>query len=171
MKLRDYQQRASDAIAEAFASSSTTLCVMPTGTGKTILFAHVIDRMIDRGRAMILAHRAELIYQAVARIKDAIGLHADIDMADMRADAAGWFKAPVIVSTIQTQIAGFDGYKRCQRFDPMDFELLVIDEAHHAPAKSYRRVIEHYQTNPNLKVLGVTATPDRHDEKALGQVF
>lgn len=171
MKLRDFQRQAADAICEAFETVQSTLCVMPTGTGKTILFANVIERICDRGRAMILAHRAELIYQAVARIKDAVGLHADIEMAEMRADVAGWFRAPVVVSTIQTQIAGFDGYQRCQRFDPNEFDLLVVDEAHHAPAKSYRKVIDHYKANPNLKVLGVTATPDRHDEAALGQVF
>ncbi len=171
MKLRDYQHRASDAICTAFETVQSTLCVMPTGTGKTILFAKIIERMCDRGRAMILAHRAELIYQAVARIKDAVGLHADIEMAEMRADDAGWFRSPVVVSTIQTQIAGFNGSRRCERFDAMEFDLLVVDEAHHAPAKSYRRVIEHYTANPNLKVLGVTATPDRHDERALGQVF
>ena len=56
------------------------------------------------------------------------------------------------------------------RFDPNDFSLLVVDEAHHATSDTYRAVIEHYQQNPDLKVLGVTATPNRHDEESLGQM-
>ncbi len=57
------------------------------------------------------------------------------------------------------------------KFEPSQFGLLIIDEAHHATSPSYRRVIDYYRTNPALKVLGVTATPDRADEEALGQVF
>ena len=57
------------------------------------------------------------------------------------------------------------------KFDPADFGLVVIDEAHHATAGTYRRCIDWYRQNPNCKVLGVTATPDRADEAALGQVF
>jgi superfamily II DNA or RNA helicase len=58
-----------------------------------------------------------------------------------------------------------------QKFDPNEFSLLIIDEAHHSAAKSYRKVIDYYRRNKNLKVLGATATPDRADEKALGQIF
>jgi superfamily II DNA or RNA helicase len=57
------------------------------------------------------------------------------------------------------------------KFDPMEFGLLIIDEAHHSTADSYKRVIEWYMRNPEMKLLGVTATPDRTDEEALGQVF
>ena len=57
------------------------------------------------------------------------------------------------------------------RFSPHDFGLLVIDEGHHSTAASYRKVIEHFSQNPDLKILGVTATPDRADEEALGQIF
>jgi superfamily II DNA or RNA helicase len=77
----------------------------------------------------------------------------------------------VIVSTIQTQCSGGDGGGRMSKFDPQRFGVLIIDEAHHATSPSYRRVIDYYRTNSALKVLGVTATPDRADEEALGQVF
>jgi superfamily II DNA or RNA helicase len=80
-------------------------------------------------------------------------------------------KARVVVSSIQTQCAGRNGDTRMKRFDPREFALLVVDEAHHATAPTYRRVLEHYGQNPDLKILGCTATPDRHDEEALGQVF
>ena len=57
------------------------------------------------------------------------------------------------------------------KFDPMDFWVLIIDEAHHATSPSYRKVINYYRTNPKLKIIGFTATPDRSDEEALGQIF
>lgn len=78
---------------------------------------------------------------------------------------------PVIVSTVQTQTVGGDGKGRMSKFDPFDFGLLVCDECHRFVAPSCRRIIDYYKTNPNLKILGVTATPDRADEQALGQIF
>jgi superfamily II DNA or RNA helicase len=77
----------------------------------------------------------------------------------------------VVVSTVQTHTAGGDGGGRMTKFDPADFGVVIIDEAHHATAASYRRCIEWYRRNPELRVLGVTATPDRADEEALGQVY
>ena len=58
-----------------------------------------------------------------------------------------------------------------QRFDPEEFGLIIIDEAHHATADSYRRILSYYGRNPALRILGVTATPDRADEQAMGKVF
>jgi superfamily II DNA or RNA helicase len=92
-------------------------------------------------------------------------------MGDYRADGGLFGAARVVVSTIQTQCSGGDGGGRMAKFDPQRFGLLIIDEAHHATSPTYRRVIDYYRTNPALKVLGVTATPDRADEEALGQVF
>jgi superfamily II DNA or RNA helicase len=74
----------------------------------------------------------------------------------------------VVVATVQTLNAGNKGDGRVAHFDPDEFGLLVIDEAHHSTAKSYRDVIEYFRKNKSLKVLGVTATPDRSDEEALG---
>ncbi|MBM4020213.1 MAG: helicase, partial [Planctomycetes bacterium] len=139
-------------------------------TGKTVTFAHVINRM-PMGRTLVLAHREELIFQAADKIEAVTGAKPDIEMAEMRADHAMFGKARVVVSSIQTQCAGRNGDSRMKRFDPREFALLVVDEAHHATAPTYRRVLEHYGQNPDLKILGVTATPDRHDEEALGQVF
>jgi len=86
---------------------------------------------------------------------------------------AGFFgnMPPYVVSTVQTQCSGGDGGGRMTKFLPGEFGLVVIDEAHHATAGTYRRVIDYYRQNPECKILGVTATPDRADEEALGQVF
>jgi superfamily II DNA or RNA helicase len=92
-------------------------------------------------------------------------------MGEYRAEGSLFGQARVVVSTIQTQCSGGDGGGRMSKFDPQRFGVLIIDEAHHATSPSYRRVIDYYRTNPALKVLGVTATPDRADEEALGQVF
>lgn len=170
MKLRSYQAAAVDGIFEAWRTSRSTLLVQPTGTGKTVTFAHVIHRM-PMGRTLVLAHREELIFQAADKIEAVTGAKPDIEMAEMRADHAMFDRARVVVSSIQTQCAGRNGDARMHRFDPQEFSLLVVDEAHHATAPTYRRVLEHYGQNQDLRILGVTATPDRHDEEALGQVF
>ena len=170
MVLRPYQSAASDAIFTEWQERDSTLVVMPTGGGKTVLFADVIRRVFPR-RALVLAHREELIFQARDKIQRVTGLRADVEMGDYRAEGGLFGAARVVVSTIQTQRSGGDGGGRMAKFDPQRFGVLIIDEAHHATSPSYRRVIDYYRTNPALKVLGVTATPDRADEEALGQVF
>lgn len=170
MQLRDYQQHTVDAVYAQWRERSSTLVVLPTGCGKTVVFSHVIDQG-PPGRALVLAHREELITQAADKINRVTGHAPEIEMADMWADKSMFQRARVIVSSIQTQIAGQSGAGRMTRFDPNDFSMVIVDEAHHATAASYRRVLAHYRQNPNLKVLGVTATPDRSDEEALGQIF
>lgn len=173
MKPRQYQTDCSDAIFRDWAMVDSTLVVMPTGLGKTIVFAGVIQCLFPR-RVMVIAHREELIFQARDKIKAVTGLDAEIEMGDYRANLDnGLFgtRVKVIISTIQTLTAGGDGSGRMTRFDPAMFGALIIDEAHHATAATYRRVINWFRKNPRLKILGVTATPDRTDEEALGQIF
>lgn len=167
--LRDYQQLTSDKIFEAWQKYWCVLAVLATGLGKTIIATDVIRRM-HPGRTMFLAHTEELIFQAHSKIRTATGLGCEIEMADLRAATSLFCREDVIVSTIQTQIAGKTS-KRMDRFNPNDFALLIIDECHRAPAASYKQVIAHYRKNPNLKVLGITATPKRTDALAMGQIF
>ncbi|MDD2707541.1 MAG: DEAD/DEAH box helicase [Verrucomicrobiae bacterium] len=168
MRLRDYQVATVDAIFKEWEENQSTLAVLPTGCGKTQIFCEVIRRVQPR-RALVIAHREELIFQAAKRI-ESIGVGAEIEMADQRASVNLWTRAPAVVSTVQTQCAGGNG-GRMTLFKPEDFGVLIIDEGHHATASSYRRVMAYYGQNPELKILGVTATPDRADEEALGQVF
>ena len=170
MRLRPYQAEAIARIDEAFASHESALVVLPTGCGKTVVFATAIDRLGGRGRALVIAHREELIAQAAQKIHAVTGVSPQIEMAAHWAtpEWLDWDHAPtrVIVSSVQTLSTG-----RMKRF-ASGFDLLVIDEAHHAPAESYRRIIQHFRAiNPEMRVLGVTATPDRADELALGSVF
>lgn len=172
MKMRPYQTAACDGIFDVFTRKRSALAVLPTGLGKTVLFAEVIRKMAEQGkRAMVLAHREELITQAADKIGRVTGLECQIEMGDYRVQTMFGVLPPVVVSTVQTQCAGGDGCGRMSKFDPMDFDLVVIDEAHHAISSTYRRCVDWYFQNPNCKLLGVTATPDRSDEAALGQVF
>ena len=172
MKLRDYQEAATTGVFNAWNECTSALAVLPTGLGKTVLFAEIIRRMHERGcRAMVLAHREELITQAADKIRRVTGLEAQIEMGEYHVTPYFGKMPPVVVSTVQTHCAGGDGGGRMSKFDPQDFGLVVIDEAHHATARTYRRCIDWYRQNPDCKILGVTATPDRADEAALGQVF
>lgn len=173
MIARKYQSDCCDGISNEWKEAASAMIVVPTGCGKTIIIALMCKRKFPY-RTMILAHRQELIWQAADKIKRVTGFHCEIEMGEYKSSLdTGLFgsKAQVVISTIQTHTSGGDGGGRMGKFDPMQFGLLVIDEAHHATSPSYRKVIDYYRTNPNLKVLGVTATPDRADEEALGQVF
>jgi len=164
MGLRDYQQECHDSIIEKWRTHASTLAVLATGLGKTHIFAHVIKSQQPR-RALVLAHRAELIYQACDKIEKATGLATEIEMADRMASTNLFHRTPVVVATVQTM------KDRLHKFKPEEFGLVVIDETHHATSPIYRKIIAHFRQNPALKILGVTATPDRADEEALGQVF
>lgn len=168
IELRDYQQTAVDAVLREWESVSSTLGVAATGTGKTTIFTEIISRLQPK-RAMVIAHREELIFQARERIETQGGLDVEIEMAEQMASTNLFHRTPVVVATVQTLVSGVKR-RRMERFDPNDFGLLVIDEFHHATAPSYRAVIDHFKQNPDLKILGVTATPDRADEEALGQI-
>ena len=171
MRLRSYQSAAIEAIKNEWLDHTSTMVVMATGLGKTVTFAHLIKDM-DLPRVLVVAHREELIMQAQQKIQQITGFRCDIEMADRRAELHCMIDPPrVIISTIQTQTAGGDGRGRMTRFNPDDFDMLIIDENHHAVASTYKRMIAYYSQNPKLKILGVTATPDRADESALGQVF
>lgn len=170
MKLRPYQAEAVDRVfAEWERGTRSTLTVMPTGTGKTVLFSAIIDRAranrtLWPGQWMVVVHREELAHQASEKLEN-IGLVVQIEMADMRAETNVLRRPDVVVASIQTLI------RRGLRFKPHEFAGLVIDEAHHYTSPSWRAYIEHLKQNEDLKILGVTATPKRADEHALRAVF
>ena len=121
---------------------------------------------------MVIAHRDELIQQAAEKMEAITGYKPDIEKADSFAPTKSMFDpSPIVVASVQTLISGRGDFRRMHRFDPDNFDLLIVDECHHAIAASYRNVLNHFKQNPNHKLLGVTATPDRTDEQALGQVF
>lgn len=156
--LRPYQTAAISAVEREYErGTQRTLLVLPTGCGKTVVFAELARRAVARGRrVLVLAHRAELLEQAQSKLAD-VGVWAAIEKAERRAGFA-----PVVVASVQTLQR-----KRLAELDPKAFDV-VVDEAHHAPAASYRAILEHFA---GARVLGVTATPARADGKALGELF
>lgn len=164
---RDYQTKGEDAIMQVFREFQSALLVLATGLGKTICFARIIQ-MFQPRRALVLADTDELIQQAVNKIQSVTGLSVEIEKADLYANTHQFTRAPVVVSSIQTQCSGPKDRRRYMRFNPNDFGLLVCDEAHLCAAPTWRETIAYYTArNPDLKLLGVTATPDRADKKLL----
>jgi superfamily II DNA or RNA helicase len=172
MKPRAYQAEAIDAILNRFSTDQRTLAVVPTGGGKTIIAAHVAHKFLPSGRVMVIAHRDELIKQAVDKFQTVTGEIPAIEKADQYSDEENMHgPPPIVVSSVQTLNSGNDERRRMHRFDWTKFAFLWVDEGHHAIADTYRRVIDHATSaNPNLKVLLVTATADRADGEKLGQV-
>lgn len=162
-ELRPYQQKARDSIhAEWEAGRSRTLLVLPTGTGKTIVFASVAADQVRAGdRVLILAHRGELLEQAADKLQRSTGLVSAVEKAESTC-LDSWFR--VVVGSVQT----LQRTARLERFPQDYFGTIIIDEAHHAITDGYRRILDYFS---GARVLGVTATPDRGDMRNLGEVF
>jgi superfamily II DNA or RNA helicase len=157
--LRPYQRAAVEGSrARYVAGDRSTLVVMPTGTGKTVVFAEIARRVVERQRrALVLAHRGELLTQAIAKLH-AAGVEAALEQGPARAR-----DAPVVAASVPTMKG-----PRLESWARDAFGLVIVDEAHHAVADSYGAILAHFD---KARVLGVTATPDRADGKGLGRVF
>ena len=156
-ELRNYQEQGVADIRARFTDGARrVLYQAPTGSGKTVLFGFITQNAAARGnRVVILGHRQEIVDQIDTALTDLAVPHGII--------AAGYPEipdAPVQVASVATLVRRLD---RLQNLD-----LLVVDEAHHAVAGMWRKIIA---TVPDAKVLGVTATPERLDGKGLGDIF
>lgn len=166
MKPRLYQHEAIGAIEAALQAHRTTLLVMATGLGKTVVFSTWVAQRL--GRSLVIAHREELIDQAADKLRHFVGgENVAVEMGERYSPEDSLVKPRVVVASIQT----LANPRRLARFRPEDFGQGVIDEAHHALAVSYGTAMEHFAANPEFRWLGVTATPKRGDELALGQRF
>lgn len=163
MELRPYQQQAKDAIFSEWENGiKKTLLVLPTGCGKTIVFAKVAEECVKGGsRVLILAHRGELLDQAADKIGKSTGLGCATEKAEQTC-LGSWFR--IVVGSVQSMMRE----KRLNQFPNDYFNTIIIDEAHHCISDSYQKVLRHF---PDAEVLGVTATPDRGDMQNLGTVF
>ena len=163
MELRPYQQEAREAVERDWADRFLrTLLVLPTGCGKTIVFSKIVEDMVRSGRrCLILAHRGELLDQAADKLLQATGLRCSVEKAEETC-LDSWYR--VTVGSIQSLMRE----KRLGQFPADYFNVIVVDEAHHALSDGYQRVLTYFE---EARVLGVTATPDRGDMRNLGQYF
>lgn len=164
MILRDRQKIFVEKCVAALHERGNTLGVAPTGAGKTIMLAAVAGRLLDSNgsKACVLAHRDEITAQNVDKFR-----RVNPGMPVSVVDAAGkdW-TGKAVFSMVQT----LTRERNLGAMPPL--ELLIIDEAHHARAESYRRIIEAAKArNPNILIYGVTATPNRGDGKGLRCIF
>lgn len=163
MSLRPYQSEAVKKIeGEWNKGVKKTLLVLPTGTGKTIVFCAIAkDAVMDGRRVLILAHRGELLDQASDKLQKSTGLKCAVEKAESTC-VGSWYR--VTVGSVQTLMRE----SRLKKFPPDYFGTIIIDEAHHSISDSYQNILNYFA---DARVLGVTATPDRGDMRNLGQVF
>jgi superfamily II DNA or RNA helicase len=167
VSLRDYQDAAVDHVAHAIGTDGKrrVVVVLPTGSGKTVVFGALAHAWLSdsMGRVLVLAHRDELIQQAAAKLSLWLPRHL-IGIVKAQRDETD---APVVVASVQT----LKNEKRLARVG--QFGLIVIDEAHHASAASYRTILRElgaFRADGPV-VVGVTATPKRADGVRLDDVF
>ncbi|MHC5755306.1 MAG: DEAD/DEAH box helicase [Nostoc sp.] len=159
-ELRDYQHQWIKDIWNSWENGNRrVLAQLPTAAGKTVCFAHISHKFFDQGKqVLVIAHRIELISQAAEKLSEIIG------------EPVGIIKAGVLANPERRiQVASVQTLSRREVLElPINIGLLILDEAHHATALSYRRLIEHYE---NAQILGVTATPQRIDGQGFVDLF
>ena len=170
---RPHQTAAKKAVIEDFDAGYRKLIVsMATGTGKTFFFSDLYHDIQSRlpGKMLVLAHTEELVDQNIAALRL---VHPDkkIDkeMAGAKADPA---TADIIVASVAT--LGRKGTSRLAKYDWSQWDKVIVDEAHHTPALSYRNVLDAAGVmvpNSDKLLLGVTATTQRSDGKALADYY
>jgi DNA repair protein RadD len=160
--LRPYQREVIARVeAEIAAGRRRILLVAATGSGKTVIAAAIIAEAAKAGRrVLVIAHRREIVSQTASKLY-AAGVDAGIIQAGFPPRPG----QPMQVASIQTLHA------RAIRSSAMDMppaDILVIDEAHHARARTYMATINAY---PGAIAIGLTATPCRRDGLGLGNIF
>ncbi len=170
VELRPYQQESIDAVRAGWRRGiRRPLIQLPTGTGKTVVFSTIISAALAKGRrALVLAHRDELLSQAADKlisVDDSLTL--SVGFVQGKRDDVG---AQIVIASVQT-------LARQRRLDRLtaagDFDIIIVDEAHHAAAASYQRVMTGlgcFREDGPLTI-GVTATAQRADNRDLGETW
>jgi superfamily II DNA or RNA helicase len=157
-ELRDYQKDDTAKIEAALDAGAKVLYVLPTGAGKTVVAAAIVERAVQADkRVLMLTHRREILKQTSFKIP----LEHGLIQAGLSIDLS----YPIQIASIQTLWA------RCMRTDKVPLpaaDVIIIDEAHHIAAQTWRQILEAY---PNARRIGLTATPCRGDGRGLGNYF
>ncbi|OAG00996.1 DEAD/DEAH box helicase-like protein [Paraphaeosphaeria sporulosa] len=174
--LREYQEECIQSVLAYLAKGHKRLGVsLATGSGKTVIFTHLIDRLPatgDASQTLILAHRRELVEQAARHCALAYpNKHVDLEMGNHRASGT----ADITVASIQSIMSS----GRVAKFDPARYKLVLVDEAHHIVSQQYLDLLEHFGLRhtadwkkvPAPALVGVSATFSRFDGRKLGAVI
>lgn len=160
MELRPYQKEAVNSVFNEWQNHKSTLIVMPTGLGKTVVFSEITNKLVkNNAKVLILAHREDLLIQAIDKLSK-FGINSSLEKAECHA-----------VNTENVVVASVQTLGRSERLSeyPRDyFSYIIIDEAHHSVTQNYTNIIEYFCL---AKVLGVTATPNRSDMRALSNLY
>lgn len=168
MQLRPYQREACNAIVKELSKDDirSTLIVLPTGCGKTVVFCGVARYFAFSTaggrhpcRVLVMAHQNLLLKQAAEKFNGILDIEVNVEKGKKTCKGSS---QPITVATVQTMA------RRLCNFDPDYFGLIIIDESHHVMSSTYQNVLQHFS---GAKVLGVTATPDRSDGKKLNRFF
>ncbi|MEM9566828.1 MAG: DEAD/DEAH box helicase [Cyanobacteria bacterium P01_E01_bin.34] len=162
IKLRPYQKLAIASIESSWQRCDRSLVQMATGAGKTVVFAQLLKKRLrgTKKQGFVLVHRQELLQQAVYKIRQ-VWPRVKLGVVQGQREE---LDRQIVVASIPSL------YRRLARLDPSSIDLVVVDEAHHAPAKSWQATIN-VLTSQGAKCLGVTATPERDKRVGLGEVF
>lgn len=174
--LREYQEECIQSVLSYLQKGHKRLGVsLATGSGKTVIFTHLIDRVPPvehTSQTLILAHRRELVEQAARHCTLAYpDKHVDIEMGNHHASGA----ADITVASIQSIMSG----DRLTKFDPARYKLVLVDEAHHIVSSQYLELLDHFGLRHPADwkavsapaLVGVSATFSRFDGKKLGAVI
>lgn len=165
--LRYYQDQLIAGAHAAWESHQSTAIISATGTGKTEMYMALA--VAEPGRVLVLVHRDYLISQPVERLRRAGFDDVAVEKADLRSDEGGFRPAKIVFASVQS-IGPESQARRLAKFDPFGFSLVIVDEGHRATSPTYRKVLDHFRSNPRLKILVLTATPNRKDGVALRNV-
>lgn len=180
LALRDYQEECIRVCLEEYGRGVRRQAVsLPVGSGKTMIFSNLIQRLAPLGedatKTLVLAHREELLGQAARMIERVSpGTRISIEQGASRADPDA---SDVVVASVPT--LGRKDCRRLENYDPRMFKAVIIDEAHHAAATTYKRIFEHFGLLPDpskeppssILLWGCSATFSRNDHLELGEVF
>lgn len=159
--LREYQLNHKKEIYQAWDDGCRSVMLqMPTGTGKTHLFVSIIkdfQTYINQCRVLVLAHRDEILSQ----ICDTLYYKYNVPCGKIDKSNHSVEHNNILVASVQTMVKRLDAYED-------NFDLIVVDEAHHTKANSYKHIIKHF---PSARVLGVTATPYRLSGEGFGEEY
>lgn len=154
IKLRPYQKECVKILNE-LPEGSKSVCAIATGLGKTV----IMSRIKCKGKMLILSHRDELVRQPEKYFAEqglSFGVEKGSEMADL--------KCKVVSASVQT----LKSDSRLKRYSPEHFEIIIVDEAHHSAAPTYRKIINYFHPK---KLIGMTATPQRGDGIGLEDIY